>query len=261
MKKSKFLLFLTILTYAFLVGPMLVMIGTAINNGSSLAFPPTGFSVQWFAKAFSSESFLNGFKTSFIVSLLGTLAAMLLGVPASYAMNRYSFRGKSFINGLFISPTLIPAVVLGFALLKSFVSKVNGSIYGGLLAGYTLIAIPYIIRTSSSAMSNFDFSIEEAARTLGCNAIKAFFLTVIPNIRSGLVSAFILAFINSFNDVSIGVFVSNPGTMTLPTAMMSYVQGRMDPTIAAASVVLMVMTVMIMLLAEKLLGVKLRAAN
>ena len=83
MKKSKLLLVLTVLTYIFLIGPMLVMIGTAFNAGSALAFPPTGFSLQWFEKAFSSPSFIEGFKTSFVVSLGGTLLAMLLGVPAS----------------------------------------------------------------------------------------------------------------------------------------------------------------------------------
>lgn len=261
MKKSKFLLVLTILTYAFLIGPMLVMIGTAINAESSLAFPPKGFSLQWFEKAFSSPSFISGFKTSFAVSLAGTLLAMLLGVPAAYAMNKYRFPMKGLVNGFFISPTLIPAVVLGFSLLKSFVPNLGGSIYSGLLVGYTLIAIPYIIRVTSSALANFDFAVEEAARSLGCSAPKAFFKAVIPNIRSGLTSAFILAFINSFNDVSIGVFVSSPGTMTLPTAMMSYVQGKLDPTIVAASVVLMLMTILIMVLAEKLLGVKLQATN
>lgn len=173
-------------------------------------------------------------------------------------MNKYKFKGKALLNGFFISPTLIPAVVLGFSLLKSFVPNLGGSIYAGLLVGYTLIGIPYIIRVTSSALANFDFSIEEAARSLGCSAPKAFFASVIPNIRSGLMSAFILAFINSFNDVCIGVFVSTPGTMTLPTAMMSYVQGRIDPTIAAASVILMLMTIAIMVLAEKLLGVKLQ---
>lgn len=260
MRKSKVLLVITILTYVFLIGPMIVMICTAFNGEKTLAFPPKGFSLRWFQQAFTSPSFLKGFKTSFMVSLIGTLLAMLLGVPAAYAMNKYKFPLKGLINGFFISPTLIPAVVLGFSLLKSFVPKIGGSIYAGLLVGYTLIAIPYIIRTTSSALANFDFSVEEAARSLGCCAPKAFFKSVIPNIRSGLMSAFILAFINSFNDVSIGVFVSSPGTMTLPTAMMSYIQGKLDPTIAAASVVLMVMTVLIMVLAEKLLGIKLKAA-
>ena len=241
MRKSKCLLALTLFTYLFLIGPMVVMIGTAFNGDSALSFPPNGFSLQWFENAFTSKSFLDGFKTSFVVSLFGTLLAMLLGVPAAYAMNKYKFKGKALLNGFFISPTLIPAVVLGFSLLKSFVPNLGGSIYAGLLVGYTL-----------------DFSIEEAARSLGCSAPKAFFASVIPNIRSGLMSAFILAFINSFNDVCIGVFVSNPGTMTLPTAMMSYVQGRIDPTIAAASVILMLMTIAIMVLAEKLLGVKLQ---
>ena len=258
MRKSKCLLELTLFTYLFLIGPMVVMIGTAFNGDSALSFPPNGFSLQWFENAFTSKSFLDGFKTSFVVSLFGTLLAMLLGVPAAYAMNKYKFKGKALLNGFFISPTLIPAVVLGFSLLKSFVPNLGGSIYAGLLVGYTLIGIPYIIRVTSSALANFDFSIEEAARSLGCSAPKAFFASVIPNIRSGLMSAFILAFINSFNDVCIGVFVSNPGTMTLPTAMMSYVQGRIDPTIAAASVILMLMTIAIMVLAEKLLGVKLQ---
>lgn len=110
---------------------------------------------------------------------------------------------------------------------------------------------------TSSALANFDFSIEEAARSLGCSAPKAFFASVIPNIHSGLMSAFILAFINSFNDVCIGVFVSNPGTMTLPTAMMSYVQGGLTHH-CRCIVILMLMTIAIMVLAEKLLGVKLQ---
>ena len=258
MKKSRVLLVITILTYIFLIGPMFVMIATSFSGSASLSFPPSGFSLQWYEKAFTSPSFQRGFVTSLSVSLLGTVLAMLLGIPAAYAMNKYAFPGKAVINGLFISPTLIPALVLGFSLLRSFVPQLGGSTYLGLLVGYTLIAIPYIIRTTSSALSNFDFSIEEAARSLGSGPIGGFFLTVIPNIRSGLMSAFILAFINSFNDVSIGVFVTSPGTMTLPTAMMGYIQGRMDPTIAAASVLLMLMTMLLMVLSEKLLGVKLR---
>ncbi|MBQ8081371.1 MAG: ABC transporter permease [Clostridia bacterium] len=258
MKKSKLLLALTLLTYVFLIGPMAVMIATSFSASASLSFPPTGFSFQWYQKAFASPSFQRGFVTSLTVSLGGTLLAMLLGIPAAYAMNKYRFPGKALINGFFISPTLIPALVLGFSLLRSFIPRIGGSIYTGLFVGYTLIAIPYIIRTTSSALANFDFSIEEAARSLGAGAVGGFFLSVLPNIRSGLMSAFILAFINSFNDVSIGVFVTSPGTMTLPTAMMGYIQGRMDPTIAAASVLLMAMTMLLMVLSERLLGVKLR---
>lgn len=258
MKKSRLLLVITILTYIFLVGPMLIMVGTSFSSTAAVSFPPTGFSLQWYQKAFTLPSFQNGFVTSLTVSLIGTLVAMLLGIPAAYAINKYRFRGKALINGFFLSPTLIPALVLGFALLRTFIPRIGGSVYIGLAVGYTLIALPYIIRTTGSAMSNFDFSIEEAARSLGTSAIPAFFLTVIPNIRSGLISAFILAFINSFNDVSIGVFISSPGTMTLPTAMQSIIIGRMDPTIAAASVLLMLMTILLMTLSEKLLGIRLR---
>ena len=258
MKKSRLLLVITVLTYVFLVGPMLVMVAVSFTASSAVAFPPEGFSLQWYQKAFTLPSFQRGFITSMTVSLLGTLLAMLLGIPAAYALNKYRFRGKALLNGFFLSPTLIPALVLGFSLLRSFIPRIGGSVYLGLMVGYTLISLPYIIRTTGSALSNFDFSIEEAARSLGTPAIPAFFLSVIPNIRSGLISAFILAFINAFNDVSIGVFISSPGTMTLPTAMQSIIIGRMDPTIAAASVLLMLMTILLMVLSEKLLGIKLR---
>lgn len=258
MKKSKVLLIITLLTYIFLLGPMVVMIGASFTESSFLQFPPEGFTLDWYGKALSLKSFINGFKVSFGVSLLGTIIAMLLGVPAAYAMNRYQYPGKQALNSIFISPTIIPAIVLGFALLKSFVPQLGGSIYLGLLFGYVLIAIPYVIRTTSSSLANFDFSVEEAAVSLGAGRLKAFFLTVVPNIRSGLMSAFILAFINAFNDVSIGVFVTGPGVLTLPMAMLGYAESRMDPTIAAMAVLLMLMTMLIMFVAEKLLGVKLK---
>ncbi len=258
MKKSKVLLALTLLTYVFLLGPMVVMVGASFTASSFLQFPPEGLTLSWYQKALSLDSFKNGFMVSFGVSLLGTVLAMFLGVPAAYAMNRYQYPGKQALNGIFISPTIIPAIVLGFALLKSFVPRIGGSIYTGLLIGYALIAIPYIIRTTSSSLANFDFAVEEAAVSLGCHRFKAFFLTVVPNIRSGLLSAFILAFINAFNDVSIGVFVSGPGVLTLPMAMLGYAETRMDPTIAAMAVLLMIMTMVIMFAAEKLLGVKLK---
>ena len=258
MRKSKALLALTILVYTFLLGPMLVMIGSSFTTSAFMQFPPEGFTLAWYQKAFEIKSFMSGFETSFTVSLLGTVIAMFIGVPAAYAMNRYRYPGKQILNSVFISPTIIPVIVLGFALLKSFVPRIGGSLYTGLLIGYALIATPYVIRTTSSSLANFDFSIEEAAISMGAGRIKAFALTVIPNIRSGLMSAFILAFINAFNDVSIGVFVSGPGVLTLPMAMLGYAESRMDPTIAAMAVLLMLMTVALMFLTEKLFGMKLK---
>ena len=258
MKRSKFLLVLTIAAYVFLLGPMVVMVGASFTTAKALKFPPEGFTLAWYANSLKLSSFADGFRVSLSVSLLGTVIAMLIGVPAAYAMNRYQYPGKQLLGNIFISPTIIPAIVLGFALLKSFVPRVGGSIYTGLLIGYALIALPYVIRTTSSALSNFDFAIEEAAISLGANWAKAFVLSVVPNIRSGLMSAFILAFINAFNDVSIGVFVSGPGVLTLPMAMLGYAETRMDPTIAAMAVMLMLMTMALMFIAEKLLGVKLR---
>jgi putative spermidine/putrescine transport system permease protein len=122
------------------------------------------------------------------------------------------------------------------------------------LIGHTIVILPYIIRVISSSLENFDYSIEEAAISLGAGGLKTFFIIILPNISSGMIAAFILAFINSFNNVPISIFLSGPGVSTLPIQMMSYVEYYFDPTVSALSVVLMIMTAILMFIIERTLG-------
>ena len=128
-------------------------------------------------------------------------------------------------------------------------------VYEGLLLGHFLVVLPYIIRVVGGSLEQFDYSIEEVAWSLGCNKFKAFFKVVLPNISSGIISSFLLAFINSFNNIPVSMFLSGPGITTLPASLMSYVEYNYDPTVSAVSVLLMLATIFIMFIVEKTLGI------
>lgn len=246
--------FFSLLVFIFLLGPLLIISVTSFEPGTVLKFPPQGFSLRWYENIFEVDLFMSTFRTSIVVSLLGNILALLLGMPAAYALSRFSFRGKDALNALFLSPLLIPGIVLGFTLLRYLIIVYHLPVYAGLLIGHTVIMLPFIIRVIASSMSNFDFAIEEAALSLGAGRLKTFFKVVLPNIRSGIIAAILIAFLESFNNVDISVFMTGPGFSTLPIQMLTYVENYFDPTIAAISVMLMILTGILMFLIERLMG-------
>ncbi|MGW8958414.1 ABC transporter permease [Paenibacillus sp. NPDC055715] len=246
--------FFSLLVFIFLLGPLLIISVTSFEPGTVLKFPPQGFSLRWYENIFEVNLFMSTFKTSIVVSLLGNVLALLIGVPAAYALSRFSFRGKDALNALFLSPLLIPGIVLGFTLLRYLIIVYHLPVYAGLLIGHTVIMLPFIIRVIASSLSNFDFAIEEAALSLGAGRLEAFFKVVLPNIRSGIIAAILIAFLESFNNVDISVFMTGPGFSTLPIQMLTYVENYFDPTIAAISVMLMILTGILMFLIERLMG-------
>lgn len=197
---------------------------------------------------------LESFKLSLIIGLLATVLALLVGVPASYALARYSVKGKNLIKSFFLSPTVIPGIVVGYTLFQFIVVALGLTVFQGLLIGHFLISLPYIIRVVGSSMDQLDYSIEEVAWTLGCTRFRAFMQIVLPNVSSGIFAAFMLAFVNSFNNVPVSMFLSGPGVTMLPTSLLSYMGYNYDPTVSAISVMLMLLTIGLMYLIEKTLG-------
>ena len=131
----------------------------------------------------------------------------------------------------------------------------NFPVFESLLLGHFLVVLPYVIRIVGSSLDQFDFAIEEAALSLGCQKGQAFFKVVLPNITSGISAAFMLSFINSFNNIPVSMFLTGPGVTTLPTTLMNYIEYNYDPTVSAVSVLLMVATIVIMFIVEKTLGI------
>ena len=244
----------TVLVFLFLVGPLVIVVGAALSDTTFLTFPPQGLSLRWFENIFAIDAFRRTILTSLQVALISTFVALLIGIPASYAMSRYRIQLPGWLSTLFVLPVLVPELVLGFSLLKNVAFQFNAPIFLSLIVGHTILILPYLIRVISASLASFDFSIEEAAISLGSPPLKTFFTVLLPNVRSGVIAAFILAFITSINDVSISIFLTGPGISTLPIQLLAHMEQFFDPTVASVSVMLMVLTVAVMAIVERTLG-------
>ena len=255
MRKHKLLTLFTIIVFFFLVAPLVIITVTAFEPGTAIKFPITGFSVKWFINVFTLDSFKNSFLTSLYIAFFATLIALLVGVPAAYALAKSGIRGRNFIKSVFLSPAIVPGIVVGFALYQFLILTLRIPVYYSLMIGHFMVVIPYIIRIVGSSLEAFDFSVEEAAWSLGCGKIRTFLTVVLPNITSGISAAFILAFINSFNNIPVSMFLTGPGVSTFPATLMNYIEYNYDPTVSAVSVLLMLTTVIIMTIVDKTLGI------
>lgn len=242
------------LTLTFLVGPFIIIIFAGASAGEILAFPPDGLSLRWYAKVFTVESFRASFVLSMALAIFGTLCALVLGVPAAYALNRYDLPGAETIRTIVAAPIIVPGIIVGLALLRYFVVPIGLSVTLALFLAHTALVLPYAVRVVSSSMNNLRADMEEAAVLLGCTRMQAFTKVVLPNIRGGVLAAFILGFITSFNQVPVSLFLSGPGVRTLPIDMMAYMEITYDPSVAALSALLAFLSLAIVFIAERLLG-------
>ena len=254
MRKQRGLSIFAGAVFAFLFIPLIIITITAFGENATIQFPISGFTFQWFTAVFENQSFMDSFLLSLEISLLATVLALVVGIPATYALTRHGVKGKNWIKSFFLSPTIIPGVVVGYSLFQFIVIRLQIPLYLGLLLGHFLISLPYIIRVVGSSLEQLDFSIEEVAWTLGSTKFNAFISVVLPNISSSIFASFMLAFINSFNNIPVSQFLSGPGISTLPTTLMNYIEYNYDPVVSALSVLLMLGTIILMFLIEKTLG-------
>ena len=248
------LIALTVLVYLFLLGPLVIIFGASLSDTTFLTFPPQGLSLRWFANIWDISAFRRTIVTSLQMAVLGTVIALIIGIPAAYALNRHRIALPGWLSTLFVLPILVPEIVIGFSLLRSVSVEAGVPVWYALLIGHTLLVLPYVIRVISASLASFDFSIEEAAISLGSPPLKTFFTIVLPNVRSGVIAAFILCFITSINDVSVSLFLTGPGVSTLPIQLLAHMEQFFDPTIASVSVVLMLLTIVVMVIVERTLG-------
>ncbi len=242
------------LTLAFLIGPFLIIILAGMSAGDFLAFPPDGLSLKWYFKVFTVESFRDSFMLSMFLAVFGTLAALVLGIPAAYAISRYDIPFGETIKTVVAAPIIVPGIIVGLALLRYLVVPLDFTVTTALFMAHTALILPYAVRVVSSSLNNLRSDMEEAAVLLGCSRIGAFMRVVLPNIQGGVLAAFILGFVTSFNQVPVSLFLSGPGVRTLPIDMLSYMEITYDPSVAALSALLALLSVVIVFVAEKFLG-------
>ena len=254
LRKNKWLTMLAILVFLFLFLPLIIIVVTSFGTEAIITFPIKGFTIDWYIMALTSKAFMSSLQLSLIIGVVATLIALIVGIPSAYVLSRDRFKGKKFLNAFFLSPTLIPGIVVGYSIFQMIVVNLRLPIIPGLIIGHFLISVPYVIRVVGSSMEQVDVSIEEAAWTLGCTKKRAFVTVLLPNITSGIFAAFMLAFVNSFNNVPVSMFLSGPGVTMLPTTLLSYMEFNYDPSVSALSVILMFVTIGVMIVIEKSTG-------
>ncbi len=221
-----------------------------------MAFPPKGFSLQWYERLAQNQEFITGFKVSLITAGGVAALALFVGVPVALAITRYDFRGRDALSGFFLSPLLVPAIVLGLALLLVLAPlRITGT-YAGLIIAHLSITVPYVIRTTSMSLLTLNRSCEEAARTLGASAWTTFRRVTLPLIAPGVLAGGAIAFLISFDEAVISLFVVGPRATTLPVEIFHYVESRTDPQIAALSVVLIAISILLVVIIERVMGLR-----
>ena len=243
------------LALLFLLGPFVVVIVAGFSGDETLRFPPQTWSWRWLLHVFSVDAFQRSFVTSLVVALGSSAAALALGVPVAYALSRLQVPGAEAVRLLLTLPLIVPGIIVGLALLNHGVLALNLPVTLSLLIGHTTLLVPYAVRVVSSSLANLRVDIDDAAITLGATRLQAFFQVVLPNIRGGVAAAFVLAFITSFNQVPVSLFLTGPGVSTLPIEMMAYMETSYDPSIAALSTLLVVFTIALVAVTEKALGI------
>jgi putative spermidine/putrescine transport system permease protein len=242
------------LLVGFLVGPFVVIVAASLSAGDTLAFPPQGVSLRWVAKVFAEQSFRTSFALSMFLAVFATLAALVLGIPASYALSRYRLPFAETVRTIASSPIIVPGIIVGLALLRYLVAPFRINLVIALFLAHTALVLPYAVRVVSASLDNLRFDIEEAAVLLGSSRFGAFFRVILPNIRSGILAAFILGFVTSFNQVPVSLFLSGPGVQTLPIDMLGYMERTYDPSVAALSSMLALLSIGIVFVAERFIG-------
>jgi putative spermidine/putrescine transport system permease protein len=240
--------------YAIMLGPAVFVFAVAFSGGTTITFPPEGFSLRWFGTAASYPPFLEGLGTSLLIALAATVIALAIGIPATLAIHRGRLPGRAVVQSLFLTPIVLPELVFGLALYQQLMVGLGISASGVLLIGHAILLLPYAVRVTGASLMLADPALEEAARGLGAGPATTFFRVTLPVLRPGITAAAVLGFVTSFNNVPLSLLLQGPGTATLPVAMLQYVQTSYDPVVAAVSVVLLIAAVVVALIAERLVG-------
>ncbi|MDQ7819009.1 MAG: ABC transporter permease [Armatimonadota bacterium] len=240
--------------FVFLLAPVVVAVLTSFNPTRLNLFPPQGVSLIWYREFLQADNFTHAFvAVSLKLALIVAVVTGLLALPAAYALSRYRFRGRTLLQTLFLSPMMVPQMVVGIALLLFF-ARYTFADELRIVVGHTLIALPIAIRAITASLEGSDPQLEEAALSLGANPLQTFARVTAPLIGSGLLAAMLFAFTLSFTDVNVALFLTGPRTTTLPVEVFAYLRWESTPVIAAIAAVQVAMILVIALVIHRLAG-------
>ena len=241
----------------YILMPLIFVIWLAFFRQEIPSFPPEGYSLKWFAAILDQRKFVDGFRNSIQVGVLATLIGLALGVPAALCLSRFQFKLRTLFANLLLMPLIVPGVVLGTAMYVFHVELENGldmdvlGTFYALVAGHIVIVIPWVVRLVTASLAGVDRATEEAAQNLGANPWVTFWRITLPTIRPGIVAGALFGFVTSFGNLEMSLFLVGPGRTTLPIVILQYLEWKIDPTIAAVSVVQILLIGISMLITDR----------
>lgn len=242
------------LVTAFIAAPLVVVILVSFSDQGYISMPFDGASLRWYAEILRNPQLIEAFWLSMALALASATLATMVAVPAAIAIARYRFIGRNALMAFLMSPLMIPHVVLGIAFLRFFsIMGWTGS-FVALVLVHALVVVPYALRLTLAALIGLEQDAETAARSLGASRFVAFRRILLPLILPGVAGGWVLAFIQSFDEVTMTIFIATPGTMTLPVALYHRVSQLSDPVTTSVSTVIIVGTMALMFLLDRLVG-------
>lgn len=237
------LAFWTLAVYLFMLAPVLVVIVLAFNASPASTFPITGTTLRWFGELAADHAIGRSVRTSLALAGLAGLSATLVGTAAAYALSRLRFQGRETVRLLLSMPILVPHIVLGVGLLLAFRLAGLGKSFVLLVIGHVAITLPFVILTTGHRLKAIPPNIEEAARTLGASPLQTFTAITLPLSLPAVLSAFVFAFMSSFDEVTATLFWLPPNIETVQSHIMALLQYSVDNKINALATVLILSSV------------------
>ena len=229
----------------FLIFPTLIIIPMSFSSGRTLKFPPPGYSLRWYENLLTSPLWTDSAISSLQVAILTAILATILGTIAALGLTRGQFPAKNLVQSLILSPIIIPLVIVAIGMFSVFVRwEIAGSIWA-LVIAHTVLALPFVVINVMASLRTLDRNLELAAANLGAGPLRTFWHVTLPLIAPGALAGALFAFITSWDEIVIAIFLTSPTLRTLPVVMWSQVRLEVDPTIAAAATILSVITVVI----------------
>jgi putative spermidine/putrescine transport system permease protein len=238
----------------FLLAPILIVIVASFSRDAYLTFPPKALSLRWYSEFFNDSDFIDALLVSVKLALAATALSTTVGFFAALAITRSHFRGVEAMRAFVSAPLTVPGIVVGIAMLIYFNRIGLGGTWLSLLLAHIVLTLPYVVLIASAGLQAYNPAVEDVARSLGASRPRVLATITVPLVKGSLLAAAIFAFITSFDEVVVTLFLAGPRTTTLPVAIFQYVEYNSDPSIAAISTLLVAITVAVVLAVDRIVG-------
>lgn len=238
----------------FLLVPLLTVAAASFSPTPVFDLPLEGASLRWYGRIATLDGFWPALSLSLQIAVLSTAIALVIGTLAAIAIVRGRLPGAEFLATALVSPLMMPGLVLGIALLQYFRAMGFTATWSALLLAHLVVTLPYVARTMIAGLSLFDFTLVEAARTLGCTYGGAILRVMVPALAPSFLTAGLFSILASFDNYPVSIFLTDVRTKTLPIKMLQFIEEAPDPTLAALSTLILAATVVLLIASDRLVG-------